>query len=118
MTIRIEDLKTTDFAEVVDSAGETVAPTQPGDILRHEFMDPLALSANALARDLGVPTNRVTAILSGHRRISADTALRLARHFGTTPELWLNLQDGHDLAVARQRHGDEIDRTVRRRIAS
>lgn len=73
------------------------------------------LRASELARALGVPTNRITAILNGQRRISADTALRLARHFGTTPELWLNLQDRYDLAATITDHGDEIERTVSRR---
>ena len=69
-------------------------PVHPGEILREE-LDTLGLSANALARALGVPVNRVTLILNG--RITADTALRLARYFGTTPQLWLNLQQTWEL---------------------
>lgn len=113
MTIRIETLGTTDFDDVVDAADEAVAPTHPGEILGHQFMASLGLSASALARELGVPANRITTIINGERRVSADTALRFARFFGTTPELWLNLQDKYDLAIARQTHGSEIECTVR-----
>ena len=66
-------------------------PVHPGEILRQE-LDELGLSANALSKALGVPVNRVTMILNGRRGVSADTALRLARYFGTTPQLWINLQ--------------------------
>ena len=68
--------------------------THPGEILREEFMIPLGLSANALARALNVPPNRITAIIAAEnpRAVTPDTALRLARYFGTTPQLWLNLQ--------------------------
>lgn len=115
MSIRIEDLDRIDLDEVVDTGEPAIPPTRPGDILRHDFMEPLDLRASELARALGVPANRITAILNGQRRISADTALRLARHFGTTPELWLNLQDRYDLAATIADHGDEIERTVSRR---
>ncbi|WP_428101810.1 HigA family addiction module antitoxin [Candidatus Rariloculus sp.] len=66
-------------------------PVHPGEILREE-LDTLGLSANALSKELGVPVNRVTMILNGQRGVSGNTALRLARYFGTTPQLWLNLQ--------------------------
>ncbi len=71
-------------------------PVHPGEIL-HEELDELGLSENALSRALGVPVNRVTMILDGQRGVSADTALRLARYFGTTPQLWLNLQKTWEL---------------------
>ncbi len=82
-------------------------PVHPGEILREE-LDTLGLSANALARALGVPVNRVTLILNGRRGITADTALRLARYFGTTPQLWLNLQQTWELRRAEIETGDQI----------
>ncbi|MBI4828653.1 MAG: HigA family addiction module antidote protein [Nitrospinae bacterium] len=71
-------------------------PVSPGEILREEFMEPLGLSQNALARALGVPPGRINEILLGKRAVSADTALRLARYFRTTPGFWLNLQNHYD----------------------
>jgi antitoxin HigA-1 len=75
-------------------------PIHPGEILREEYLVPLGLSANALAHTLGVPTNRISAIVAGKRSVTADTALRLARAFKTSPELWLNLQQAYDLRTA------------------
>ena len=74
----------------------------PGEILGEEFLKPLGISANALAHAIGVPANRVSGILGGKRSITADSALRLSRAFGTTPEFWLNLQIAHDLRVAEK----------------
>lgn len=91
--------------------------THPGEILREEFLVPLGMSANALARELRVPPNRITAIVNGTRSVTADTALRLARYYGTTPEFWINLQAGHDLSRARAESGREIARAVRPRAA-
>ncbi len=91
--------------------------THPGEILHEEFLAPLGMSANALARELRVPPNRITAIVNGTRAVSADTALRLARYFGTTPEFWTNLQAAHDLSLARATSGREIERGVRPRAA-
>jgi antitoxin HigA-1 len=85
----------------------------PGEILRHEFMKPLGLTGNALALGLRVPGNRVTAIVNGERAISADTALRLARYFGTTAEFWINMQAGYDLSKARAETGKQIAAEVR-----
>ena len=82
-------------------------PVHPGEILRDEI-DALGLSANALASALGVPVNRVTMILNGQRGVSADTALRLARYFGTTPQLWMNLQKTWELRRAEIEAGREI----------
>lgn len=76
-------------------------PIHPGEILREEFAAPLGLSANALSRELKVPTNRVTGILNGERAVTADTAFRLARYFGTTEEFWMNLQSAYELALVR-----------------
>ena len=86
-------------------------PVHPGEILREE-LDELGLSANALAKALGVPVNRVTTILNGQRGITADTALRLARYFGTTPNLWLNLQKTWELRRAEIETGREIAERV------
>ena len=77
-------------------------PIHPGEILRDEYLVPLDMSANALAPALGVPTNRITAIVNGDRAVTADTALRLAKYFDTTPEFWLNLQLRYDLRVAEE----------------
>lgn len=74
--------------------------THPGEVLAEEFMEPFALSARALAAALGVPPNRVTAIVNGDRSVTADTAIRLGRYFGTTSQFWLNLQQARDLSVA------------------
>ena len=74
--------------------------THPGEILREEFLVPLGLSARRLAEDLHIPANRLTEIIRGHRGVTADTAQRLARRFGTTPQFWMNLQTSHDLSRA------------------
>ena len=81
-----------------------MTPVHPGKILRNE-LDELGLSANALAQALGVPVNRITMILNGQRGVSADTALRLARYFGTTPQLWMNLQKSWELRRAEIESG-------------
>ena len=86
-------------------------PVHPGEILRDE-LDALGLPANALANALDVPVNRVTMILNGQRGISADTALRLARYFGTTPQLWMNLQKTWELRRAEIEAGREIAKRV------
>ena len=91
-------------------------PVHPGEILREELHG-LGLSANALAKALGVPVNRVTMILNGQRGVSADTALRLARYFGTTPRLWLNLQKTWELRRAEIAAGREITEQVTPRHA-
>lgn len=77
-------------------------PIHPGEILREEFLVPLNMSANVLAHAICVPANRVSAILSEDRGVTADTALRLAQAFGTTPQFWLNLQQSYDLRTAQQ----------------
>lgn len=87
-----------------------INPIHPGEILKEEFMVPLGLSANRLASALGVPTNRITAIVSGERGVTADTALRLAEAFGTTPEFWTNLQDHFDLQLAKRVKRPKIER--------
>ena len=90
-------------------------PVHPGEILAEE-MEELGLSANALAGALGVPTNRITAILKGQRGVTADTALRLSRYLGTTPQLWLNLQKTFELRVAEVESGKDIADRVQPRV--
>lgn len=117
MSIPVEELERIDFGDVVDTGADPVDRTTPGELLRHEFMEPLGLSANALAAALKVPTNRVTGILNGTRAVTADSALRLARAFGTTPEFWLNAQTHFDMLRARDALGDQLDE-VRRLLAA
>jgi addiction module HigA family antidote len=78
--------------------------THPGEVLREEYLVPLGMSARALAKALGVPANRLTEIMRGTRDVSADTAIRLGRYFGTDPRFWLNLQAAHDLSKAERLH--------------
>ena len=92
-------------------------PVHPGEILSDD-LEELSMSATALARALAVPTNRVTAILKGQRGITADTALRLSRYFGTSPQLWLNLQKTFELRQAEIESGQEIAERVRPRSAT
>ena len=89
-------------------------PVHPGEILADELAE-ISLTANALAGHLAVPANRITAILKGQRGVTADTALRLARYFGTSPEFWLGLQQTYELRVAEIGSGDEINAQVRPR---
>ncbi|MBU0594829.1 MAG: HigA family addiction module antitoxin [Pseudomonadota bacterium] len=86
----------------------------PGEILKDE-LDELKLSANAFAKALDVPANRVTAILKEQRGITADTALRFARFFGTTPDFWMSLQSSYDVKKAREAVGQEIEKNVKPR---
>ncbi len=88
-------------------------PISPGEILREEFMRPLGISQNMLARNLGVNVARVHEIIHARRGISAETALRLAAYFGTSGEFWLNLQSRFDLQVAEHEHGTDIKKSVR-----
>ena len=90
----------------------------PGEILKEEFMKPLGLSANALGLALHVPGNRISEIVNGQRAVSAATALRLARYFGTTPEFWVNMQGGHELSKARAEIGKQVTAEVRQGGAS
>ena len=91
-------------------------PTHPGEVL-HEELVALGLSANAFAAKLKVPTNRITEILAGRRGITARTALRLGRFFGTSAQFWMNLQGNYDLKTAAGESGKEIVRQVRSRAA-
>jgi addiction module HigA family antidote len=89
-------------------------PIHPGEILQEELIE-LGLSANSFAAQLHVPTNRITSILHKKRAITPDTALRLARYFGTTPTFWLNLQMAYDLKMAIQALGRQIEKEVQQR---
>lgn len=93
--------------------GRLLAPVHPGEILREDFMKPMRLTVNTLALDLHVPATRIGEIVHERRRISVDTALRLARYFNTNAEFWLNLQNFYDLEVSRRSAGAaEIERQV------
>ena len=92
-------------------------PIHPGEMLREEFVQPFGLTAYRLAKDLGVPVTRIQSILAERRGISGDTALRLARYFGTTPELWLNMQRDWELETAAVTLGDRLEQEVQPRAA-
>ncbi len=87
----------------------TIPPIHPGEILMEEFLEPLEVSQNRLAVAIGVPPRRINEIVHGKRRITADTALRLARYFGTTDRFWLNLQTYYDLEVEKDQLGSTLD---------
>ena len=92
-------------------------PIHPGELLRDE-LEEIGASLNELARALRVPMNRISAVVNGKRSITADTAMRLARYFGTSPQYWLNLQSAYDLEVAAIKIGSKIDREVLPRNAA
>ena len=100
------DNRRIDFSDV--RSGRRLAPIHPGEILRDEFLVPMGISVYELARAIKVPRSRANDIVLGRRALTTDTALRLARYFGTSPELWVNLQARYDLDIA--------DRSTRRRI--
>lgn len=91
------------------AADTVMAPVHPGEILLEEFLEPLGVSQYRLAREIGVPARRINEIVHGQRRVSADTALRLARYLGTSERFWLNLQSRYDLEVEKDRIGDALD---------
>lgn len=108
MTIKRDDLdkRKVNFSDV--SSGRRLPPVHPGEILRDELLTPMAISVYALSNAIKVPRSRINDIVLGRRAITADTAIRLGRYFGMSPEFWINLQARHDLDVA--------ERTLRRRI--
>jgi addiction module HigA family antidote len=108
MSIKREDVdrRKVDFSEV--RSGRRLPPVHPGEILRDEFLEPMGISVYELAQAIKVPRSRANDIVRGRRALSTDTAIRLGRYFGTSPEFWINLQSRYDLDVA--------DRTVRQRI--
>jgi addiction module HigA family antidote len=98
-------------------AEKEIAPIHPGELLRDELNE-IGVSLNELARALRVPMNRISAIVNGKRAITVDTAMRLARYFGTSPQYWLNLQNAYDLEVADQKMRPQIEKEVLPRSAA
>ena len=92
---------------------ELLDPIPPGEILYEEFMRPLGISINALARDLHVPPNRISEIVHGKRAMTADTALRLGKYFNVSPEIWLGLQADYDIRVAQRTVWPDIEPIIR-----
>ena len=93
-------------------------PIHPGEILREEFLVPLAMTPHALSQAIRVPATRINDVVNGKRGVTADTALRLARYFGNSPEFWLNLQAAHDLRAAEREAAARIEREVLPRAAA
>ena len=94
------------------STKKLLDPITPGEILREDFMGPLGISINKLARDLGVPPNRISEIVNGKRAITADTALRLQRYFGVEAQFWLNLQSEYDIRIISRKIWDDIQQRI------
>ncbi|MFA5367712.1 MAG: HigA family addiction module antitoxin [Dehalococcoidia bacterium] len=92
---------------------DKLPPVHPGEVLMEDFMKPLGLSQYRVAKDIGVPTLRISQIVRGQRAVTADTALRLARYFGTSAAVWLRLQAGYDLETAEAKISKRIDREVK-----
>jgi len=117
MPIKREDIdsRKIDLSEVI--TGKRLAPAHPGEILKDDFLEPLALSVYAFANAIKVPRSRANDIVRGRRAITTDTALRLARYFGTTPEFWIHLQARYDLDVAERDLRKRIDKEVAPRAA-
>ena len=90
-----------------------LSPITPGDVLLEEFLKPMGITQNQLARDINVPANRVSQIIHGKREITADTALRLGKYFGIEPEFWLNLQVRYNMKIARNNVGKKIEKKLR-----
>jgi antitoxin HigA-1 len=95
-----------------DSMTALLDPIHPGEILKEDFMVPMGVSINRLALDIGVPPGRISEIVNGKRGITADTALRLARFFGVSPDVWMGLQSDYDLRVTQRAVGRAIDERV------
>jgi addiction module HigA family antidote len=92
-------------------------PIHPGEILREDLMRPLGITVSALARDIGVPANRISQIVNGKRALSADTALRLGKYFGMSPEIWLDLRSDYELRLARRTTWKAVEPRIRKRVA-
>ena len=92
-------------------------PIHPGEILLEEFMKPMDVSINRLARDIAVPPGRISAIVNGKRAITADTAMRLGRYFGTSPEVWMGLQADYELRIVQRTIGPEVEKRVHHHAA-
>ncbi len=91
-----------------------LAPIHPGEILFEEFLAPMGITQYRVAKDISVPARRINEIVHGKRRISADTALRLSKYFGTTERFWMNLQARYDLEVEKDRLGERLEDEVRK----
>lgn len=117
MTIRRESLETgqIDFSEMME--GTLLAPVHPGDVLKHDYLEPLGMSVYGLAAKLSVPRSRLNEIVLGRRSVTAETALRLGRFFDTSADFWLGLQAAYDLEIARRAIGEKIKTEVRPRAA-
>ena len=117
MSVKRTDLDAdrVDFKRV--ATGRRLPLIHPGEILKDDFLDPMEISVYALAKAVNVPRSRLNDIVLGRRVISGDTALRLARYFGTTPEFWINLQARYDLDVARRTLRTRIEKEVVPRAA-
>jgi antitoxin HigA-1 len=114
-------LGTSKSSTTIEGASMTrnqMRPIHPGEILREEFLVPLGMTAHALSQAIHVPATRVNDIVNGKRGVTADTALRLARYFGNSPEFWLNLQAAHDLRAAEREAAARIEREVSPREAA
>lgn len=94
------------------SSKKLLDPITPGEILREDFMEPLGISINKLARDLSVPPNRISEIVNGKRSITADTALRLQKYFGIEAQFWLNLQNEYDLRIMKRKVWADIEQRI------
>ena len=94
-------------------SADKLSPIHPGEVLLEEFLKPMGISQNHLALDLQVPSQRINEIVLGKRRVTPDTALRLARYFGMSPQFWLGLQMDYDLDLSEDRFGEQIERDVR-----
>lgn len=117
MTIKRDDLDAglVDLSDV--SAGGRLPAVHPGDVLRDDFLQPFGMSAPGLAKNLKVPRSRISDIVRRRRTVSTDTALRLARYFGTTPEFWVNLQMRYNLDMAKHSLRQRVEREVAPRAA-
>jgi len=108
MTIRIEELRDMDFSDLAGLSAGRAAPIHPGEILQNEFLKPLGVSQYALAKAIGVSPRRINEIVHGTRGITVDTALRLARFFGTDAQSWINLQTHYDTIIAEEKMRDVL----------
>lgn len=110
MTIKRNEAAGLKYRNVV--TGRLLEPVHPGEVLLHEFIEPLGLSRYRVAKAIGVPQRRIDEICSGKRAMTADTALRLARFFSVDPQLWMNLQSRFDLEVAQQELGRGLEQAI------
>lgn len=112
MTIEREELdrRRVEFSDV--ASGRRLAPVHPGEVLREEFLTPMGLSVYRLSKAIGVSRPRLNDVVLGRRRVTVDTALRLARYLGTTPEFWINLQTRYDLDIAERTVRRDIEREI------